>query len=1086
MNVSYDRSALPILHDCDLVVVGGSLGGMETALALARAGRRVTLVEARTYLGREITATLRPWIPAPVGDGIFPLPPLISDCIEASGASAADGEFPLRMDAIKIRLEDRLLDTGIKLVYASRPVGVCVEAGVLRGLVIANKSGRQVITCNAILDASTTAIVARLAGAEFEESPAGPVTVARTIEFDGVEGLDGCVLDVPSGLGLAGDRVIVHRGYRGPEHVLLEHEVAVMGGTGSALGLTRREAQARRRTAALAMYLCSSVPAFSEAFTGMSSYEVHGPYSPRMTEALAGWGESFRNVTVDESLDGCAASSFTGPFAGIWCLNDSVRAPESVLAQLRTPVGSARAGGALARVIREHWEEAVAVDGAVEPATSGPASAGSATPDGTRMVIREPDQPNPGRSYDECAVTPQPVSVLHTADVLVVGGGSSGAIAAIAAAREGVQTTLVDMNPGLGGTGTYGGIDMYWFPRRMGFVSELMDRLDEMHDRLGLRRPEGIMPTWNIEARICVLMDMAEDAGVSMLLNSMVVATIVEGRTVRGVVVATPTGPVAVLGRVVIDATGDGDVAAFAGADCVLGSSREHLVMYGSMAGSAKPGRFRNIKTSMVDITDVEDYTRMILAERRRREGGDHDHGVYLAPRESRHVTGDVLITLTDQLRRRCWPDVAYVAFSNCDIKGQHTSDWLRMGLQPPNLEIEIPYRALLPKDLENVLVVGKAFSATHDAIAALRMQPDLENLGGVAGLAAVAALRAGTSPRRLDVRALEGDLVKAGVLPDSVLSRELVPLEYSDDELESMVELLDGDKPLHSYSDQEVGKCYHGRVPIVDLMCAGPRVVPVLERALAQAAGPRQVLLAQALAGLGSAAGVPVLVSAIEEELSAGPLPERKAKIRHVGLPPNQGAAPHAACLTYSLGMARDDRALPVWQGIVGLLASATDEDVMDRYRSQYYYVDAVCFGAERLGDPRAIPILDKLHGYAPFHGRESFSGYQVDWLEERSAHLELLIGRALARCGSADGYRILIGYINDVRAPLATHAHAELAAISGLKLGKDAGVWSRWLNEQAEPLDPVPWAEPTDAVASWNEEMLIDANSSGKVRTS
>ena len=197
VNVSYDRPALPILHDCDLVVVGGSLGGMETALTLCRAGLRVALVEARTYLGREITATLRPWVPAPVGDGVFSLPPLITDCIEASGASAADGEFPLRMDAIKIRMEDRLLDAGVKLVYASRPVGVCVEDGVLRGLVIANKSGRQVITCNAILDASTTAIVARLAGAEFEASPQGPMTVARTIEFDGVEGLDKAVSQNP-------------------------------------------------------------------------------------------------------------------------------------------------------------------------------------------------------------------------------------------------------------------------------------------------------------------------------------------------------------------------------------------------------------------------------------------------------------------------------------------------------------------------------------------------------------------------------------------------------------------------------------------------------------------------------------------------------------------------------------------------------------------------------------------------------------------------------------------------------------------------------------------------------------------------
>ena len=63
--VTLDRQALPILHISDAVVIGGSLAGVAAALTLARAGRRVALVESRTYLGREITATLRPWIPLP-------------------------------------------------------------------------------------------------------------------------------------------------------------------------------------------------------------------------------------------------------------------------------------------------------------------------------------------------------------------------------------------------------------------------------------------------------------------------------------------------------------------------------------------------------------------------------------------------------------------------------------------------------------------------------------------------------------------------------------------------------------------------------------------------------------------------------------------------------------------------------------------------------------------------------------------------------------------------------------------------------------------------------------------------------------
>jgi hypothetical protein len=191
-----------------------------------------------------------------------------------------------------------------------------------------------------------------------------------------------------------------------------------------------------------------------------------------------------------------------------------------------------------------------------------------------------------------------------------------------------------------------------------------------------------------------------------MVLNALFVGTIIEqqsaessGRTiVRGVVAATRLGPIALLSQVVIDASGDGDVAAFAGAEYVYGSERDHAIMYTYMAQVAKPGAPRNVKTSMVDVSNIKDYTRAILEERRRGSEKDHDHGIYLAPRESRHIRADVVLTLTDQLVRRCWPDVVNVAFSNNDIKGQASSDWVLVGLISPHLAIEIPYRALLPQ----------------------------------------------------------------------------------------------------------------------------------------------------------------------------------------------------------------------------------------------------------------------------------------------------------------------------------------------------------------------------------------------------
>jgi hypothetical protein len=669
-------------------------------------------------------------------------------------------------------------------------------------------------------------------------------------------------------------------------------------------------------------------------------------------------------------------------------------------------------------------------------------------------------------------------------DVLVVGGGTSGAVAAIVAAREGARTCIVEMNPGLGGTGTYGGVDSYWCGNRAGFVSTVVEWVNQAHDYLSQPRPDDLdWPRWNVEAKTHAWLQAAQDAGVELLLNAPAIGAIVQGNAVRGVVAATRTGPAALLGRVVVDATGDGDVAAFAGAAASYGSTRDHAVMWYSLPQVATPGRTANNFTSMVDVSNVEDYTRAILAARRR--GACHDHGLYVAPRESRHVWGDVTLTLTDLLLQRCWPDVVAVAFSNNDVKGQVSSDWMRIGLIPPHLEIEIPYRALLPAGLEHILVVGKAISALRDALSAVRMQADLENLGGAAGLAAAQALREGRPPRAIDVATLQTRLARLGVLPVQTLHRSLEPLHCSGAELEALIGALTAERPLRDYSDMELHEVYRGRLPLVDVCCAGPRAVPLLERALDQAAGPRRVLLAQALAMVGSTAGVPALVSAIQEQLAAGCLPERMAAVRLADkYAPDQAAMPDVVYLLYSLGLARDPRALPVWQRVVDLLRTATDEDIWSQARCVFHYVDALCLGAEQLGNPAAVPILQQLHSYPPFHHNELRSGFQADYLLERPAYLEVVIGRALARCGSPAGLVILINYLDDVRALLAEHAHDHLVAVAGQDFGKDAAAWTHWLEMEGDTLRPVPWPEPPDPVKAWSETILVPPRSEPPVQ--
>ncbi len=1059
INLSFQQPTLPVLVACDAVVIGASFGGVAAALELAHAGYSVTLVEPRTYPGREITATLRPWLKTEDG---APLPKLLTLSLDAAGKRTGQGEFAFNLDALKIHLEDVLIEAGVKLLYASMVVGVQQQNSVLQGVIIGNKSGRQVIACRLLLDTSETALVAHLLGESFQSFPPSAI-YQRVLEFDHVGSLN---LDAP--MTIEGVSVKFHAGFRDKGHVMVECALDLDAAYETAFDLAQREIVARQQTMAVAAALARDLPAFESAYLSGASYELWGLQTARIAcELPPQWASQFTDhLKLDQPLP---PADFAGDLAGVWLLNAAVPAANVAPERFDDPVFTSAAGAALGGYLAQHWAQVSA------PKLSESAAPTPESPVPSTYEVREPFSPQQGRAYLRVTDVSNALPLLRSVDVLVVGGGSSGATAAITAAREGVRTALVEMNPGLGGTGTFGGVHSYWFGHRIGFAENVMQLVDDMHVYLHHPQPKGLIPKWNIEAKSYALLKAAVDAGADILLNAFVIGALVDGDQVGGVVVATRAGIGVIRAKVVIDASGDGDVAAFAGADYIYGNERDHVVMWYALAQFPRPGLTRNHFTSMVDVSNIEDYARAILAGRRR--GGTkeemHDHGIYIAPRESRHIKADIVLTLTDQLRERRWQDVINVPFSNHDVKGHTGSDWLRVGLIPPNLEIEIPYRALLPRGLENILVVGKAFSATHDALPAIRMQADLENLGGAAALAAAQAVRTGESLRTISLTDLQTRLVEANVLPPAVLTRALHTRTYSDAGLRALIDAMPT-FPLYDYSDMELTDLYEGAIPLVELCCAGAQVIPLLVEALAKA--ERKVLLAQALALVSANQGVPVLIEAINVDLQDDTLPPRSAHIRYTQLPPDHGAMPDVVYLLYSLGMVADARAIPVWQRVVDLLATATEEDFYDGMKGVFYYVDAVCFGIERLATPDLIPLLEQMHTYTSLHGKTAYASFQPDFVQERLAYLELVIGRTLARCASVDGYLILVSYLSDNRVLLAEHAQSELVAITGVDHGKDVAAWSRWIELNADDLESVAFHQLTEPMQAWGEVILTD----------
>jgi hypothetical protein len=173
-------------------------------------------------------------------------------------------------------------------------------------------------------------------------------------------------------------------------------------------------------------------------------------------------------------------------------------------------------------------------------------------------------------------------------DVLVAGGGTAGCVAAIAAARRGMRTLLVEQFGFLGGTQTgalVGPVCPNYHPDgtplTRGIGQEIWDRLARRGaaeaSRDGRYPPHGDWPWFDPEALKFLLDDMVTEAGADLLFHAVFAAPIVESGKVRGVIAETKSGREALLARVVVDATGDADVAFRAGVPCESGRASDGL-----------------------------------------------------------------------------------------------------------------------------------------------------------------------------------------------------------------------------------------------------------------------------------------------------------------------------------------------------------------------------------------------------------------------------------------------------------------------------------------------------------------------------
>ncbi|MGB2819350.1 MAG: FAD-dependent oxidoreductase, partial [Phycisphaerae bacterium] len=484
------------------------------------------------------------------------------------------------------------------------------------------------------------------------------------------------------------------------------------------------------------------------------------------------------------------------------------------------------------------------------------------------------------------------------------------------------------------------------------------------------------------------------------------------------------------------------------------GTRRDAMTLWYSFARyrGSNPEAARHFDC-VVDPRDPTDMTRAMISSRRRgpARGADDFPQYYLTPRESRHVRGGHTVTVADILSRRRFEDVVLICKANFDIKGIADGDLYLSGYIEPgyveNHSVQIPYRALRPGELENILVVGKAYSATHDALGLARMQRDLMAMGGAAGLAAARAARNDEALSAIDVKALQKALVALGVLSQADLQavrgvKDSELPELNEGELRRMIDRLAG-----------------GRLDLegeVGVLTRPKRSIPLLREALAKAGGKGKLAVARALCFLADPGGADVLLAEIDRQLQAAGLPPKPFRMHHAS--PDHGYAPEICFLINSLGRLGDARVIPHMTEVARRVKmDPAKSDVM------FDYVFSVCHAAERLGDPACVEALTILADKPCIRGsvlpRRTDPRKTASRQADRYAYLELCAGRALARCGARRGYDIVLDYLRDARGFLARSAHEELVALSGRDLGYDGNAWRSWLS--SAELSPRPYRQ-------------------------
>lgn len=404
-------------------------------------------------------------------------------------------------------------------------------------------------------------------------------------------------------------------------------------------------------------------------------------------------------------------------------------------------------------------------------------------------------------------------------DLIVVGGGISGVAAAVSSARAGLSVLIIEKFGCLGGALCNSLV--FPFMRHVTWSGKKV-LSDGIFGEMKKRHLEYGDTSW--ETFKFVFDDMVSEAGVDVLFHSTVFKAKTDGRNIKSVSVATKQGVLEFEADFFVDASGDGELIAMTGCDCQLGresdglcqpmttcfrmngvdiegfkeekqdliklynqkqeegeiqNPRENiLVFYGQGRDVLHLNTTRVVKHNPVDAFEVskaemlarKQVYEMFKFLKENSKSCKDASIIYIANhigvRESRKLKGEYILTGQDLKDMVKFPDTIAVAAYDLDIHNPEGRGTTLYVFWEENYYY-IPYRSLLPKEYDNMLVAGRCISADHEAHSGVRVMPTCATMGEAAGIAISVAKQSGENLHNIDINTVRDELKKVGAVVD-------------------------------------------------------------------------------------------------------------------------------------------------------------------------------------------------------------------------------------------------------------------------------------------------------------------------------